>query len=75
MKIRAVHLVRIGDDVIVKVESGGEWIEVIRECHDSLFSHIVEELGMEAARASRTESISGAYETLWPPASPRVYRS
>lgn len=73
VEISAIHLVRIGDDVIVKAESGGQWIEVIREFHDGSFSHIVVDAGMQAIMDGRSEPESGVHETLWPPAS-RIHR-
>lgn len=49
--ITGIHLMRVGDYVIVKAEIDGRWCEVIRERHDGSFSHIVEPSGIrEAAR-------------------------
>lgn len=44
--ITAIHLVRIGDHAIVKIEVGGRWVTVIKERYGGFFSHIVEEGGM-----------------------------
>lgn len=46
--VTAVHLVRIGDHVIVNVEVGGQWVEIIREHHEGSFSHICEAGGIQA---------------------------
>lgn len=46
--ITAVHLVRIGEHVIVNVEVGGQWVEIIREHHEGSFSHICEAGGINA---------------------------
>jgi hypothetical protein len=56
---RAIWLRREGDRVIVEVEDGERWVEVISECHDSFFSHIIEPVGVERllgmARASSSD--------------------
>lgn len=49
ISITGVHLKRIGEHVIVSVEIGGRWVDVIKEHHDSNFSHIVESLGIRRA--------------------------
>ncbi len=49
--VSGIHLVRIGDYVVVKAEIDGKWVEVIREHHDGSFSHIVEPLGMRRRQA------------------------
>ncbi len=49
--VTGIHLVRLGDYVIVKAEIDGKWVEVIREHHDGSFSHIVEPLGMRRRQA------------------------
>jgi hypothetical protein len=49
--VSGIHLVRLGDYVIVKAEIDGQWVEVIREHHDGPFSHIVEPLGMRRRQA------------------------
>jgi hypothetical protein len=46
--VTGIHLLRIGDSVIVRVEIDGKWVEVIREQVDGLFSHIVEPSGIRA---------------------------
>lgn len=46
--VTGIHLVRLGKHVVVLAEMDGEWVEVIRELHDSMFSHIVEPAGMRA---------------------------
>ena len=46
VSISGIHLVRVGDWVVVLAELDGQWVEVIREWHDSSFSHIVEPLGI-----------------------------
>jgi len=52
MPVTAVHLVRIGDHVIVNVEVGGQWVEIIREHHEGSFSHICEAGGIRARIAA-----------------------
>jgi hypothetical protein len=47
--VTGIHLFRTGEHVVVSVEIGGTWIEVIRERHDGAFSHIIEPAGMYAA--------------------------
>jgi hypothetical protein len=47
--VSGIHLMRLGDHVVVAVEIGGKWIEVIREWHDGSFSHIVEPDGIRRA--------------------------
>lgn len=49
--VTGIHLVRLGDYVIVNAEIDGKWVEVIREHHDGSFSHIVEPLGMRRRQA------------------------
>ncbi len=56
VRISAVHLVRIGDDVIVSVEIDGYWLEVIRERADGAFSHIVEGGGILARQGRAAAS-------------------
>lgn len=55
--VTGIHLVRLGDYVVVNAEIDGKWVEVIREYHDDSFSHIVEPLGM---RRRQAEMIVGA---------------
>ena len=47
--IRAIMVRRVGDDVVVEIETvkGGPWVEVIRDLADGPFSHIVEYSGMK----------------------------
>lgn len=52
--ISGIHLVRLGDYVVVKAEIDGKWVEIIREHHDGSFSHIVEPLGMRRRQADQT---------------------
>lgn len=52
MPVTGVHLVRIGDHVIVNVEVGGQWVEIIRERHEGSFSHICEAAGIRARIAA-----------------------
>jgi hypothetical protein len=47
MNITAIHLVRTGNHVLVKAEIDGRFITVIKEHADGVFSHIVEEGGMQ----------------------------
>lgn len=47
--VTGIHLVRIGDNVIVNAEIDGKWVTVIEEYADSRFSHIIEPSGMRAA--------------------------
>ena len=53
-----IMLRRDGDDVIVEMDfgvknkDGNSWVEVIRVAHDSPFSHIVEDGGIERAKLS-----------------------
>lgn len=49
--VTGIHLVRLGDYVVVRAEIDGEWVDVIREHHDGSFSHIVEPLGMRRRQA------------------------
>ena len=49
--VTAVHLVRIGDRVIVKAEIGSRWVEIIREHHEGSFSHICEASSMRSRLA------------------------
>lgn len=42
----AIHLVREGGDVVVKLEMGDHWVEVIREHAEGPFSHICEAAGV-----------------------------
>lgn len=49
---RAIWLRRIGDYVVVFVEAGGKWVEVIREHYDGPISHIVEPSGITACIAA-----------------------
>lgn len=46
VEISAIHLSTVGEHVIVAVEIGGNWIEVIRERKDNAYSHIVEAHGI-----------------------------
>lgn len=46
VEVTGIHLLRIGDSVIVRAEVDGKWVEVIREHHDGYFSHIVEPGGI-----------------------------
>ena len=48
--VTGIHLLRIGDQAIVRAEIDGVWVEVIREHVDGSFSHIVEPAGMRARR-------------------------
>ena len=51
-----IMLRREGEDVIVEMDfgvknkDGNSWVEIIRERHDSEFSHIVEGSGIERAK-------------------------
>jgi len=56
--VTGIHLVRIGDYVIVNAEIDGKWIEVIREYHEGSFSHIVEPLGMRRRQADQVLGIT-----------------
>lgn len=47
--VEGIWLLRDGDKVIVRAEIDGKWIDVIREHHDGMFSHIVEPAGMAHA--------------------------
>lgn len=47
--VSGIHLLRIGEHAIVKVEIDSQWIEVIRERYDGAFSHIVEPSGIRRA--------------------------
>lgn len=49
VEVSGIHLVRIGDHVIVNAEMDEKWVEVIKERHDGAFSHIVEVGGMRRA--------------------------
>lgn len=51
--VTGIHLVRIGDYVIVRAEMDGKWVDVIKEHHDGSFSHIVEPLGMRRRQADQ----------------------
>ena len=54
LSIGGIWLLRDGDHIIVRAEIGGSWIDVIRERHDGMFSHIVEPSGMrKAAKVSK----------------------
>lgn len=55
--VTGIHLVRLGDYVVVKAEIDGKWVEVIREHHDGSFSHIVEPNGMR----SRAQKAAGQH--------------
>lgn len=62
--VTGIWLKNIGTDVIVEAEIEGQWVEVIRERSDGIFSHIVEPGGMlnaylanlVAARSSEMEA-------------------
>jgi hypothetical protein len=47
--VTGIHLLRLGNHVVVNAEIDGKWVEVIREVHDGAFSHIVEPNGMRSA--------------------------
>jgi hypothetical protein len=47
--VGGIHLCRIGDQVQVRAEVGGEWRLVISEHIDGPFSHIAEPSGIAAA--------------------------
>ena len=49
MNISAVWLRREGDEIVVEVEIGKRFVEVIRENGDAPISHIVEESGIAKA--------------------------
>jgi hypothetical protein len=49
VEVTGIHLLRLGDHVVVNAEIDGKWVEVIREWHDSNFSHIVGPGGMRRA--------------------------
>jgi hypothetical protein len=51
--VTGIHLLRLGDHVVVKAEIDGTWIEVIREWHDGNFSHIVEPAGMRRCQSEK----------------------
>lgn len=57
--ISGVHLVKIGEYVIVNVEIDGKWIEVIKEHESGSFSHICEPAGIrrrqELQNANKSE--------------------
>lgn len=46
LEVTGIHLLQLGDYVIVRAEIDGRWVEVIREHHEGSFSHIVEPGGM-----------------------------
>lgn len=46
-KFNAIHLVRLGNFAVVRMEVEGRWVELIREPYDAPFSHIVEPSGIE----------------------------
>ncbi len=48
--VSGIHLIKLGENVIVNVEIDGQWFEVIREHESGSFSHIVEPGGIRAAR-------------------------
>jgi hypothetical protein len=50
--VTGIHLLRIGDNIIVNAEIDGKWVTVIEEYAEAPFSHIVEPAGMRA-RAAR----------------------
>lgn len=56
--VTGIHLVRLGDYVVVKAEIDGKWVEVIREYHDGSFSHIVEPAGMRRRQAETAEYLA-----------------
>ena len=45
--VRGVWLHKRGDYVIVEVEIGDKWVEIISEHKDGEFSHIAEPAGIE----------------------------
>lgn len=47
MEVKAIKLVRRGQQVVVEIETEFGWAEVIREFADAPISHIVEESGMQ----------------------------
>ena len=49
VEVTGIWLLRLGNDVFVKAEIDGAWVEVIREGIDGSFSHIVEPGGMRKA--------------------------
>lgn len=49
ISVTGIHLVRIGDNVMVNAEIDGKWVTVIEEYAEAPFSHIVEPSGMRAA--------------------------
>lgn len=57
--IEAIALRREGDDAVVSVERGGQWVEVIREPCGACFSHIIEPAGIRTAieAAADTQSM------------------
>ena len=49
IEISGLHLFRLDEHVIVRIEIDGLWVEVMRERYDGAFSHIVEPDGMRDA--------------------------
>lgn len=45
--LHAIMLVAEGGCAVVKIEIGGQWIELIRESLDGPFSHIIEPSGID----------------------------
>ena len=62
--VTGIHLVRLGDYVVVRAEIDGEWIDVIREHHAGSFSHIVEPLGMRRRQADANADRSTMKEPI-----------
>ena len=58
MSERAIWLRREDSSVVVLVEAGGNWIEVIREPYDCPFSHIVEPSGIQRRIKEDAESVT-----------------
>ena len=50
--VTGIHLLRLDPYVVVRAEINGKWVDVIRECLDGQFSHIVEPEGMMDAAES-----------------------
>jgi hypothetical protein len=58
IEVTGIWLLRLGEDVVVRAEIDGRWVEVIREYDpsgDASFSHIVESGGMREAAAVEPE--------------------
>lgn len=58
--VTGIHLMRLGDSVVVRAEIDGVWVCVIQENYYGEFSHIVEPDGMRKAHADLIASVMAA---------------